>query len=97
MRGELTLVGRGRVCFFLLEWNGPCLYVRAGEWAVLMYWAIGWKLLGAQSVLAVFLFFIFLFYKNIFSIWKFTGIYPGCSAAGRPGPGRPTAGRQGHF
>jgi len=34
-----------------------------------------------------FLFFIFVFYKNIFSIWKFTGIYPG----------RPAAGRQEHF
>ena len=45
----------------------------------------------------IFLFFIFVFYKNIFSIWKFTGIYPGRSAAGRPGPGRPAEGRQGHF
>ena len=44
---------------------------------------------------AIFLFFIFVFYKNIFSIWKFTGIYPGRPAAGRPGPGRPAAGRQG--
>ena len=33
---------------------------------------------------AVFLFFIFVFYKNIFSIWKFTVIYPGRPAAGRP-------------
>ena len=40
-------------------------------------------------------FFIFVFYKNIFSIWIFTGIYPGHPAAGRPG--RPTARRQGHF
>jgi len=40
----------------------------------------------------IFLFFIFVFYKNIFSIWKFTGIYPG-----RPAAGRPAAGRQGHF
>ena len=45
----------------------------------------------------IFLFFIFIFYKNIFSIWKFTGIYPGRPAAGRPGPGRPAAGRQGHL
>ena len=45
-------------------------------------------------------FFIFYFrflQKNIFSIWKFTEIYPGRPAAGRPGPGRPAAGRQGHF
>ena len=41
------------------------------------------------------IFFIFVFYKNIFSIWKFTEIYPGRPAAGRPGPGRPAAGRQG--
>ena len=39
----------------------------------------------------IFLFFIFVFYKNIFSIWKFTGIYPGRPAARRPGPGRPVA------
>src|SRR6185437_8095016 len=39
--------------------------------------------------LRFFYFFIFVFYKNIFSIWKFTGIYPGRPAAGRPGPGRP--------
>ena len=44
-----------------------------------------------------FIFFIFVFYKNIFLIWKFTGIYPGRPAAGRPGPGRTAAGRQGHF
>jgi len=37
----------------------------------------------------IFLFFIFVFYKNIFRIWKFTEIYLGCPAAGRPGPGRP--------
>jgi len=43
----------------------------------------------------IFLFFISVFYKNIFSIWKFTEIYPGHSAVGRPGPGRPSAGRQG--
>ena len=44
----------------------------------------------------LFLFFLFfVFYKNIFSIWKFTGIYPGRPAAGRPGPGSPAAGRQG--
>ena len=48
-------------------------------------------------VLYAWRFFIFVFYKNIFSIWKFTGIYPGRPAAGRPGPGRPAAGRQGHF
>jgi hypothetical protein len=39
----------------------------------------------------IFLYFLFSFFiKNIFSIWKFTGIYPGRSAAGRPG-------RQGHL
>jgi len=43
----------------------------------------------------IFIFFISVFYKNIFSIWKFTKIYPGRPAAGRPGPGRPAAGRQG--
>ena len=32
-----------------------------------------------------FYFFIFVFYKNIFSIWKFTGIYPGRLAAGAAG------------
>ena len=34
-----------------------------------------------------FYFFIFIsvFYKNIFSIWKFTEIYPGRSAVGRQG------------
>ena len=36
----------------------------------------------AARTRAVFLFFIFVFYKNIFSIWKFTGIYPGRPAAG---------------
>ena len=44
----------------------------------------------------IFIFYIFVFYKNIFLIWKFTGIYSGRPAAGRP-PGRPAAGRQGHF
>ena len=46
---------------------------------------------------AVFLFFIFIFYKNIFSFSKFTEIYTDRPAAGRPGPGRPAAGRQGLF
>ena len=54
------------------------------------------SLLGG-AVFLFFLFFIFIFYKNIFSISKFTRIYPGCPAAGRPRPGRPAAGRQGHF
>jgi len=40
----------------------------------------------------IFIFFISVFYKNIFSIWKFTEVYPGRPAAGRPGPGRPAAG-----
>ena len=44
-----------------------------------------------------FYFVIFVFYKNIFSFSKFTGIYPGRPAAGRPEPGRPAAGRQGLF
>jgi len=43
----------------------------------------------------IFLFFIFIFYKNIFLFSKFTGIYPGRPAVGRPGPGHPAAGRQG--
>ena len=43
----------------------------------------------------IFLFFVSLFYKNIFSSWEFTEIYPGRPAAGRPGPGRPAARRQG--
>ena len=43
------------------------------------------------------IFFISVFYKNIFSIWKFTEIYPGRPAGGRSGPGRPAAGRQGLF
>ena len=33
----------------------------------------------------IFIFYIFVFYKNIFSIWKFTGIYPGRPAAGWQG------------
>ena len=32
----------------------------------------------------IFIFFISVFYKNIFSILKFTDIYPGRPAAGRP-------------
>ena len=43
----------------------------------------------------IFLFFNFIFYKNIFLFSKFTGIYPGRPAAERPGPGRPAAERQG--
>ena len=53
---------------------------------------------GPRAVLGgffIFIFFISVFYKNIFSIWKFTEIYPGRPAAGRLGPGRPAAGRQG--
>jgi len=49
---------------------------------------------GGQLAGAIFIFFIFIFYKNIFSFPKFTEIYPGRPAAGRPGPGRPAAGRQ---
>ena len=35
----------------------------------------------ARLAFFYFLFFIFVFYKNIFSIWKFTEIYPGRTAA----------------
>ena len=49
---------------------------------------------GLLAVFFIFIFF-FIFYKNIFSIWKFTEIYPGRPAAGRLGLGRPAAGRQG--
>jgi len=42
----------------------------------------------------IFIFFISIFYKNIFLIWKFTEIYPVRPAAGGPGPARPAAGRQ---
>ena len=50
----------------------------------------------SKAAVFLFLYFLFLFFtKNIFSIWKFTEIYPGRPAAGRPGPGRPAAGRQG--
>ena len=45
----------------------------------------------------IFLFFNFVFYKNIFSFSKFTEIYPGRPAAGRSAPSRPAAGRQGLF
>ena len=40
------------------------------------------------AVFFIYLFIIFVFYKNIFSIWKFTGIYPG-----RPAPARQRGGR----
>jgi len=36
-------------------------------------------------VFLFFLFFISVFYKNIFSIWKFTEMYPGRPAAGWQG------------
>ena len=48
---------------------------------------------GGRERFFIFIFFISVFYKNIFSIWKFTKVYPGRPAAGRPGPGRPAAGR----
>jgi len=35
---------------------------------------------SAYQQFFIFIFFIFVFYKNIFSIWKFTGIYPGYPA-----------------
>ena len=50
---------------------------------------------GANTRFFYFYFFISVFYKNIFSSWKFTEIYPGRPAAGRPGPDRPADGRQG--
>ena len=40
-----------------------------------------------KSSFFIFIFFNFVFYKNIFLFSKFTGIYPG----------RPAAGRLGHF
>ena len=52
---------------------------------------------SACSGFFIFIFFNFVFYKNIFLFSKFTGIYPGRPAAGWPGPGRPAAGRQGLF
>ena len=45
-----------------------------------------------QGGFFIFIFFIFVFYKNIFSIWKFTEIYPGCRAAGTWPPGSRAAG-----
>ena len=51
--------------------------------------------LGQQpewASIAIFLFFIFVFYKNIFLFSKFTEIYSGRPVAGRPGSGRPAAG-----
>ena len=41
--------------------------------------------LYSSSPCVVFLFFIFIFYKNIFSIWKFTEIYLGRPVIGRQG------------
>ena len=71
------------------------------------------KYTGTARRKAVFLFFISVFYKNIFSIWKFTEIYLGRPTAGRqgltckkktktncrqvPGTGRPAAGRAALF
>jgi len=71
--------------------------------AGLAHWALKQVISGPGQMVSmvvsrgffIFIFFISVFYKNIFSIWKFTEIYPGRTAAGRPGPGRPTAGRQG--
>ena len=56
------------------------------------YWVESHRNIGRFFI---FIFYIFVFYKNIFSIWKFTEIYPGRPAARRPRPGRPAAGRQG--
>ena len=61
-------------------------------WHVRMQWDP-----GISARFFIFMFFIFVFYKNIFSIWKFIGIYPGRPVAGRQGSGSPAAGRQGHF
>ena len=65
--------------------------------------ACGWKLAGGLGGFFIFIFFISIFYKNIFSIWKFTEIYPaGSWAAGANlqkitdrslGTGRPAAGQ----
>ena len=48
-------------------------------------WAIGhnYKVAGhTRGDFFIYIFFIFVFYKNIFSIWKFTELYPGRPAAG---------------
>ena len=45
----------------------------------------------------IFIFFILVFYKNIFLFSKLTEIYSGRPAVERPEPGRPAAGRQGLF
>ena len=61
---------------------GPCRGARAGADSLTS---------PRQSLrFFIFIFFIFVFYKNIFSIWKFTGIYPG-----RPWP--PGSGAAGAF
>ena len=65
--------------------NGLVARARAGPEGGLE----GWTVERGLYLWRFFYFFIFVFYKNIFSIWKFTGIYPGRPAAGRPGSGRP--------
>ena len=61
--------------------------------ATLMIWVLFCQLNGRlQGAFFIFIFFISVFYKNIFLIWKFTEIYPGRPAAGRPGPGCRAAG-----
>ena len=54
-----------------------------------------WESQASGRFFYFYIFFISVFYKNIFSSWEFTEIYPGRPAARRPGPGRPAAGRQG--
>ena len=43
----------------------------------------------------IFIFFKIIFYRNIFLILQFTGLYPYCPAEGRQGAYRPARGRQG--
>ena len=63
-----------------------------------MIWVLFCQLNGRlQGAFFIFIFYISVFYKNIFLIWKFTEISPGRPAAERSGPGRPAAGRQGLF
>jgi len=48
-----------------------------------------------ERVFFIFIFFKIVFYKNIFSVLQFTGLYPYRPAGGRQGAGRPAGGRQG--
>ena len=56
----------------------------AAGWPVCL--GAGLKMRWATSgAFFIFIFFISIFYKNIFSIWKFTEVYPARPAAGRQG------------